>query len=478
MSLTRLTLLLPVGLAAAEDCDILVPEDHATIQEALDAAVDGDRVCVSAGVYNESLTVNEIDDLSLVGVDGSGTTAIWGDGTGPVLTVDGCEGLSISGLTLTGGASTNGGGLYLEDSSAELWDLVVRENEADTYGGGIFVYLSEVVARDLLVWGNTALGGAGIMVHTGSLELSESMLLENRGDGSSTFGGGMLLASAEATLRELEFYGNEASDASLGRGGGGAICVSSNVALEANNLILADNHAPGGRGGALYFVWDSATARLSNLTVVGNSALNGGAVFGQWTGLKVVFDHSIFAHNRAEDSTGGIWAYLSAKIDVSRSAFFDNRAGDGYTHLRGVLRGVGLLGNVEVDPKFMGLWLALDSLTWDLHLSPGSPLIDAGAPTLTELDGSVMDIGAYGGFYAGASYYDDADADGMWDGWERAHGLDPSADDTDEDADADGLSNVWEMIARTLPDEADMDADGYTDGEELRSGRDPANPDG
>lgn len=48
----------------------------------------------------------------------------------------------------------------------------------------------------------------------------------------------------------------------------------------------------------------------------------------------------------------------------------------------------------------------------------------------------------------------DTDSDGMSDGWEVAHDLDPRVDDADLDADADGLTNREEFLAGTNPREA------------------------
>jgi hypothetical protein len=51
--------------------------------------------------------------------------------------------------------------------------------------------------------------------------------------------------------------------------------------------------------------------------------------------------------------------------------------------------------------------------------------------------------------------YVDSDADGMPDGWERAHGLNPLLNDADVDADRDGLSNYQEYLAGTNPSDED-----------------------
>ncbi|HET9703034.1 MAG TPA: FG-GAP-like repeat-containing protein, partial [Vicinamibacterales bacterium] len=72
----------------------------------------------------------------------------------------------------------------------------------------------------------------------------------------------------------------------------------------------------------------------------------------------------------------------------------------------------------------------------------------------------------------------DSDGDGMHDGWEVDHGLDPLADtDDDIDSDADGLSNTGEFDAGTDPHVPDSDGDGMPDGFESENGLDPLSDD-
>ena len=75
----------------------------------------------------------------------------------------------------------------------------------------------------------------------------------------------------------------------------------------------------------------------------------------------------------------------------------------------------------------------------------------------------------------------DTDSDGLIDGWERDYGLDPNdatgSNGATGDPDDDGMSNIDEYWYGTNPNNADTDGDGLTDGWEIAHDLDP-NDDG
>ncbi|MEM3612284.1 MAG: NosD domain-containing protein [Candidatus Bathyarchaeia archaeon] len=75
---------------------IIVPDDYATIQEAINNATEGDTVYVRAGVYNESININK--SIQLVGED-KATTVIDGSGSGIVVKVS-ANNVSIVNFTI------------------------------------------------------------------------------------------------------------------------------------------------------------------------------------------------------------------------------------------------------------------------------------------------------------------------------------------------------------------------------------------
>jgi len=78
-------------------------------------------------------------------------------------------------------------------------------------------------------------------------------------------------------------------------------------------------------------------------------------------------------------------------------------------------------------------------------------------------------------FYRTSPTDADTDADGMPDGWEVSHGLNPVENDASLDADHDGLSNLQERQFGTDPSQADTDGDEMPDGWEAMNSLAPDN---
>ena len=109
---------------------IHVPKDYLTIQEAIDAASQGDTVIAAAGTY-----VERIDFLgkaiAVTSSAGSETTVIDGSKMGSVVTMKTGEGPDsiITGFTITNGKAEEGGGIFCESSSPTIRDNVITLND-------------------------------------------------------------------------------------------------------------------------------------------------------------------------------------------------------------------------------------------------------------------------------------------------------------------------------------------------------------
>jgi|GEM_PF-1554263 len=120
---------------------IIVPDDYPTIQEGLDATVDGDTVLVRAGTYNEDVTI--LNRVTLTG-EFPAVTIIHGSGTGSAVNVR-RRGVVVSNLTVTGAGDQSLGsgwpaGIHIGDADSCLIEFC-RVHTSGWYG--IFLGLSE-----------------------------------------------------------------------------------------------------------------------------------------------------------------------------------------------------------------------------------------------------------------------------------------------------------------------------------------------
>ncbi len=106
-----LTLTFCIQTVKAEPRTITVPDDYPTIQEAVNAANDGDTVFVRIGTYYEHVVVNKT--VSLVGEDVS-AAIVDGDDTGHVVEVV-SNNVNITGFTLQ-----NSGNIHWPDLNAGI----------------------------------------------------------------------------------------------------------------------------------------------------------------------------------------------------------------------------------------------------------------------------------------------------------------------------------------------------------------------
>lgn len=388
---------------------IVVPDDYASIQHAINVSAPGDSVLVRPGRYEEridfcgkGITVKseDPDRWSIVR-----NTILDGTDEGSTVTFDSAEGpdASLVGFTITGGTGTRvdeyslwGGGVYCNSSSPILSRCYITENSA-------------------LLNGQTSIGdGGGVFCKSSTATIVDCVIVDN----TANHGGGVGCQDSSPKIRGTWIFGNSATAHWYHSGSGGGVwAFLSNPVID--GCIIESNGAYGGGDGGGVDSWDSVTT-IRNSVVVRNRVGvsydvygDGGGVAANGTSRLLILNSTIASNETASSAGGGIYVGygVSSQVDLANSIVWGNQGSDTQVE-RGVLRArysnLGEhwpgIGNITEDPRF------LDSGPLPYMLSPSSPCVDSGAPFLYDAvwdsapwwppvfpNGRRSDMGAYGG---------------------------------------------------------------------------------
>jgi hypothetical protein len=286
-------------------------------------------------------------------------------------------------------AGDYGAAICLFSSSTSIMDCEFTGNKFDktttTCGGGIYSEDSTPTIDGCIFSGNTASLGSGIYNANSDAVISDCdfagcALASGRG-------GGIYSYQSSATIKDCLFYGNQVSVS------GGAIYEAEGSSSKVIGCILRNNGATA-MGGAIY-IDNGAKTSFTNCTIYANVAgSRGGGVYNYYG--KPIFTNCILWGNSAAMGGPAI-GNESDSSGVTTLVRYSDVQGDS------VYPGT---GNIAVDPQFV--YPAGD----DLHLTAGSPCIDAGTNDIStlpiedceqnprvvdgNLDGSaIVDMGAY-----------------------------------------------------------------------------------
>jgi predicted outer membrane repeat protein len=321
---------------------------YATIQQAVNAAQEGDTVRVAAGVYFENVDLTAGVAITVEGGYNSTCTAI-GRGTtriegspfyGSTIDVSGGT-VRLRRLQIAWGSGTGGGVDARSGAQVALENSDVLHNHG-TYGGGIYVDSTSVVTMDgdSDVRGNTASGDGGGARVWGALYGYDtySDIYYN----CASNGGGVSVLGGTLYLDNSDVYGNEAANAQ-GRGGGIYVTSGGVVTLTNMAYVYALNRAYDGAGihadaSTVYLDGATTTLRDNEATHYGGGVYlaNGSALYSNgarigWAGVSTFANEALrgagiyalnstvefagtIVNNVAADRGGGIYANASTVI--------------------------------------------------------------------------------------------------------------------------------------------------------------------
>ncbi|HRP90477.1 MAG TPA: choice-of-anchor Q domain-containing protein [Edaphocola sp.] len=272
----------------------------------------------------------------------------------------------LDGFTIRNGYATNGGGVYNENVSPLLRNLVYKNNIATSgggalynentyanvtksifknntagYGGAIYHRAAKGNYADLVITDNTAIQGGGIY-HFGNQPTYSNMIIKNN---SANVGGGFYIRQVfDFYLNNILITGNSAAD-SLS-----SAIYTVNARPIFTNTTIADNAAN--------------AVKLSNFSVQFNNSIVFGGVDGADTLRYSLVEGS------SDTTNGNIYG-----VGISKNDIFKNPALGDFS-LKPII------SNVAFDAGKDSLFTGLDSTTLDL------------AGNLRRID-SVIDLGAY-----------------------------------------------------------------------------------
>ncbi len=329
-----------------------IPAPPGSLREAIEAAnaAPGPDVVDFAAGVSGTIVLDDPDDggpveAQLVVTDsveiqgpGAGVLAVSGNDEGRVFYILYSEAgtpfdVTISGLTITGGATPlSGGGIADLGANLVLDEVAVTGNDAGggccpAVGGGVYMgnAAASLTVRDSVISGNSAGIGGGIGTYYGIAALTVENT-EVSGNQASLAGGGIevFYASGDVTLDTVVLSGNTAD---LGGGGMLGLYLGGQVTVRGSDVV--DNDASTFSGGGLALIYPAGDVLVEETTISGNDAgveaRGGGIYLYDGEGLLTI-RRSTIAGNTVGGDGGG--AFVSATpLDVENSTISGNTAG-------------------------------------------------------------------------------------------------------------------------------------------------------
>ena len=348
------------------------------INYAVSKALNGDRIYVQNGTYNENILFNGknvklmnkryyddgqnfecgfiedsfIEDLIIEPLNNT-----------PVIQIlEGENNVELCGFTITDGEANYGSGIFINNANPTIHSINIVNNYSLVDGGGLYGDNFNGQLHNIKIIGNISAGnGAGIFLNNSSPSLKNILISENmnRVTNYNLNGGGMYLSNSNISNMEyVTFLENHASN------NGGGLYLDNCTIEEAIGFEFYSNFS-NKDGGAIYSLNSSINFEGELLTqIIQNVAdINGGAIYANASNINATSVQ--INENFASQDGGGIYINNESIVIMKDSELNSNTAVEdgGAIYMNGY--------DIEIDLEFCSIINNVSETTSILYANNG-----------------------------------------------------------------------------------------------------------
>ncbi len=241
----------------------LVIDKDLTIEGIKDLVISGHNATRIFTIYSAKVTITNMTIQNGFKYEGGG---IYVDRNDPNI----ASNVTLISVNILGNKATNGGGMFIRNSRVTLRKSLLKDNEADSSGGGIFTTgTAKLIVIGSNVIDNMALdGGGGIYSGGEELKVMQNSSVSNN---KARYGGGVVNVQGQAEFSNCSVSYNQALSTYADAQGGGIQNNGQASIIECvieSNITLA-NLGQAIRGGGIF---NTGTLVATKTQITGNRA--------------------------------------------------------------------------------------------------------------------------------------------------------------------------------------------------------------